>query len=364
MRPHCFLALDNFVERTCPPLRVLTHFVHYFRGELLGTTLFLRLQAASSPPYDLRVLALIGNKNSIARSLCLCELSALLGKRKNTAGIVVTCVVVYVSNTKQIAPTIMPEAFWASRWKLPLSLITFLCVTFWTTRGLGGLGSTGKKLFNWHPLLMSLATLVLLPQGALLWSSLPPQIPIDAPERVRAKKLHAFMQMLGFVIANIGICLAYASHQQQGLPNFYSVHSWIGIGALILMKSNVFGGLVSTLLPKWRAAKLTKSVHRRVGITALALSFSAAISGLAEQQGFLVKDTGNPFHPQAVIAGMISILFICMGGLVVVALEERRSEGSQGMNAVAEHGGLPGGKIIDDVHDVGVAKAKLASGQV
>lgn len=259
----------------------------------------------------------------------------------------------------------MPEASWAPRWKvLPLSLVTLAFVTLWTIRGLGGLGSTGKKLFNWHPLLMSLATLVLLPQGALLWSSLPPQVPIDAPERVRTKRLHAFLLASGFVIANIGICLAYTSHVQQGLPNFYSVHSWIGIGALILMKSNIFGGLVSALLPKWRAAKLTKSVHRRVGITALALSFSAAISGLAEQQGFLVKDADNAFDPQAVIAGVISILFICVGGLVAVAVEEGRREGLQGMNAVAEHGGLPGGKIVDNVDDVGVAKAKLASGQV
>lgn len=159
-----------------------------------------------------------------------------------------------------------------------------------------------------------------------------------------------------FILVNSGIGVAYASHRQQGLPNFYSVHSWIGIAALVMMKSNIFGGLLSVFFPNWRAAKLTKRMHRRVGITGLALAFSAAVLGLAEQQGFLVKDSGNVFDPKALIAGVLAILFICVGALVVVALGERAEDGIEGMKNTADgHAGMTSRKVTDDVDEAGFA---------
>lgn len=234
--------------------------------------------------------------------------------------------------------------------------MTLLCTTSWTIRALGGPGSSGKQLFNWHPLMMSLATLVLLPQGALLWSSVPPELHTDAPERVRFKRLHMFLMISGFLVVNSAIGIAYASHKQQGLPNFYSVHSWIGIAALVLMKSNVVGGLVSALFPNWQAAKLSRGVHRRVGIAGLALSFSAAVSGLAEQQGFLVKESKTAFNANAIMAGVLAMLFICVGALVVSALEERARDGGQGMKeGSGSEGTATKGKVIDDVDKAGFA---------
>lgn len=207
----------------------------------------------------------------------------------------------------------------AARWAvLPLSLLAAIGVALWAVFGLGGLGRKGSALFNWHPVLMSLAALVLLPQGMLIWSSYPE--PLQDELRAYVKWCHAGLMTTGFVLTNVGIGIAYAAHVQQGIANFYSLHSWMGLAAIALLKSNLVGGLLSVFVPRWRIAQFSGNMHRLVGVGALVCISVSVVTGFAELQAFVVQRT-SAFAVEALIGAVLGSLSVCVLMLIVLTME-------------------------------------------
>ena len=86
----------------------------------------------------------------------------------------------------------------------------------------------GAVSFNYHPLFMGLAFVVLMPEALLAYA--------DLEERrgfghAAAKKMHAWAHIAASVCILLGLIFVFANHSAKGIPALYSAHSWIGLTA-------------------------------------------------------------------------------------------------------------------------------------
>jgi len=48
------------------------------------------------------------------------------------------------------------------------------------------------------------------------------------------KLLHAAIQIASLVFAGVGLGAAFGYHNREGIPNMYSMHSWLGLITVLL----------------------------------------------------------------------------------------------------------------------------------
>ena len=49
-----------------------------------------------------------------------------------------------------------------------------------------------------------------------------------------AKLIHLILHTIAIVLGAVGIYCAFKFHNESGIANLYSLHSWLGIGAISL----------------------------------------------------------------------------------------------------------------------------------
>jgi len=62
------------------------------------------------------------------------------------------------------------------------------------------------------------------------------------------KLIHLVLQFLAFCLAVIGVWAAIKFHNDKGIDNFYSLHSWLGLACLFLFSIQV-SILISCIIP-------------------------------------------------------------------------------------------------------------------
>lgn len=56
-------------------------------------------------------------------------------------------------------------------------------------------------------------------------------LPLEKPVK---KLIHLILHAISLSLGIWGICAAFKNHNESGIPNLYSLHSWIGIGVISL----------------------------------------------------------------------------------------------------------------------------------
>lgn len=54
------------------------------------------------------------------------------------------------------------------------------------------------------------------------------------------KLVHMTLQFFAFILSVIGVWAAIKFHNEKGIDNFYSLHSWLGLACLFLFGIQVF----------------------------------------------------------------------------------------------------------------------------
>ncbi|XP_052120765.1 transmembrane ascorbate-dependent reductase CYB561-like isoform X3 [Frankliniella occidentalis] len=180
--------------------------------------------------------------------------------------------------------------------------------------------------FNWHPLLMVIA-LIFLNGNAILTFRV-----LRNNRKVLLKYIHGGIQLFTLPLIVIGLVAVFDSHnlhKPTPTPNLYSLHSWIGLGAVIMFFSQYVVGLTAFLFPglsaEYRSFILPYHVFN--GIAILALSVGASLIGLNEKAFFAIPNYGA-LPGEAVLINMIGVVmvvFALLVGLLVTKAEYKRT---------------------------------------
>ncbi|EPY72859.1 hypothetical protein CB1_071869003 [Camelus ferus] len=121
-------------------------------------------------------------------------------------------------------------------------LVGFLSVIFtliWVLHYREGLGWDGTALeFNWHPVLM-VTGFVFIQGIAIIVYRLPWTWKCS---KLLMKSIHAGLHTVATILAIIALVAVFDFHNSRNIPNMYSLHSWVGLIAVIFYILQPNGG--------------------------------------------------------------------------------------------------------------------------
>uniref|UniRef100_A0A8C9VIG9 Lysosomal membrane ascorbate-dependent ferrireductase CYB561A3 n=1 Tax=Scleropages formosus TaxID=113540 RepID=A0A8C9VIG9_SCLFO len=196
---------------------------------------------------------------------------------------------------------------------LCLGIVCVVFVCYWNNTWRGGFAWDGTALqFNWHPVLMVTGLVVLY--GNVVY-----RIPLTWGQNKQPwKLLHAGLLFLAFFLSVLGLCAVFDYHKKGGIPNLYSLHSWLGMCTTVLFTAQWVLGSGAFLVPWSPMAfrKILKPVHVWMGSVIFVLGIASCISGINEKLFFPY----SKLPPEAVFANSLGILIVVFGLVVLKIL--------------------------------------------
>lgn len=168
------------------------------------------------------------------------------------------------------------------------------------------------RQFDWHPLLMTLA-IFFAGTGALTYRTV-------ALPRGLVKAMHATLMVLSCGGGAIGLWAVLDSHMlaTPPQPNFFSLHSWIGIFILGLLAFQFFAGFCMYLFPCCSTGLKAAyyPYHKYFGLGVLGGSVVAALMGLTEEALFTLPNyTALP--EKGILINIYGCCLFLFGALVI-----------------------------------------------
>ena len=152
---------------------------------------------------------------------------------------------------------------------------------------LGGLNWTDLT-FNYHPVLMT-AGFIFCGMNAILSFRL---LPLGKPV---SKNIHVALHVGAVTCISIGLAAvyignSYTNHNNVGykFPNFYSLHSFIGLSAIVLYFQNFILGSLAYLVKSFVSLDLKKMYmpnHKFLGILTIIFAGAAILTGIVDIEG-------------------------------------------------------------------------------
>jgi cytochrome b-561 len=106
----------------------------------------------------------------------------------------------------------------------------------------------------------------------------------------KLKLLHAVMMITALLLASIGLKAVFDSHNlaEPPIDNLYTLHSWIGLSAVICFALQWLFGFVSFLFPGVRHSLRSSYMPLHVfgGLMIFGMASTAALMGLLEKAIF------------------------------------------------------------------------------
>ncbi|KAM8790756.1 plasma membrane ascorbate-dependent reductase CYBRD1 [Rhynchonycteris naso] len=198
-------------------------------------------------------------------------------------------------------------------------LVGFLSVIFtliWVLHYREGLGWDGSALeFNWHPVLM-VTGFVFIQGIAIIVYRLPWTWKCS---KFLMKSIHAGLHTVATILAIISLVAVFDFHNTFSIPNMYSLHSWIGLTAVILYVQQLFLGFFIFLLPiaplSLRAALMP--IHVYSGLLIFGTVIATVLMGVTEKLIFSLKNPAySTLPPEGVFANTLGLLTLVFGALI------------------------------------------------
>ncbi|KAK8532248.1 hypothetical protein V6N13_131586 [Hibiscus sabdariffa] len=196
-------------------------------------------------------------------------------------------------------------------------VITAILLT-WTFHYRGGMAliSDNKDLiFNVHPVLMVIGLVLLNGEAMLAYKTI-------SGTKSFKKFVHLMVQCLAFILSIIGVWAALKFHNDKGIENFYSLHSWLGLACLFLFGIQWAAGFVTYWYPggsrNSRAALLPWHVF--FGMYTYVLAVATTTTGILEKLTFLQTNRViSRYSTEALLVNCLGVLMVVLGGVVILA---------------------------------------------
>ncbi|NXY27671.1 CYBR1 reductase, partial [Pomatorhinus ruficollis] len=199
-------------------------------------------------------------------------------------------------------------------------LVGFVSVVLslvWVFQYRGGVSwDGGSREFNWHPVLIIMGFVFI--QGiAIIVYRLPWTWKCS---KLLMKFIHAGLNTIAMILAIVALVAAFDFHNAGNYPNMYSLHSWIGLTAVIFYCLQLFFGVAVFLLPfapvRLRAALMP--IHVYSGLTIFATVIATSLMGITEKLLFVLQ---NPSYsdspPEAILVNCLGFLLVIFGSLIL-----------------------------------------------
>ncbi|KAL3653505.1 hypothetical protein CASFOL_003186 [Castilleja foliolosa] len=199
-----------------------------------------------------------------------------------------------------------------------LGIVGAILVLFWCISFRGGLAweSTNKNLiFNLHPVLMLIGLIILGGQAIISYKWLP----LKKPEK---KLVHLVLHAIALILGIIGVYAAFKFHNESNIANLYSLHSWLGIGVIVLYGIQWVYGFVVFFYPGGTTAIRSESIpwHVLFGIFIYILAVGTATLGYLEKLTFLESNGLEKYGSEAFLVNFTAIVTILYGTFVILTI--------------------------------------------
>ncbi|XP_036966320.1 cytochrome b reductase 1 [Acanthopagrus latus] len=198
-----------------------------------------------------------------------------------------------------------------------IGLVSIIFVLRWVLYYKEGLGwDGGLAEFNWHPVLI-VTGFVFLQGLAIIVYRLPWTWNCS---KLTMKFIHAGLNLLAFICAVIAMVAVFDFHNTAKIPNMYSLHSWLGLIAVILYCLQLILGVGMYLIPitpvTWRATFMPLHVYS--GLLLFTSVIAVALMGITEK---LIFGLSNPKYkdspPEAIFVNVLGVLLVVFGALIL-----------------------------------------------
>jgi len=191
-----------------------------------------------------------------------------------------------------------------------VGLIMVILSGSWMGSYHGGYGWDIKTVFNFHPLFMSIGMIFLYGDAILVYRL------FKDTNKMTVKILHGLIHIAVLVFASIALKAVFDSHNKAAnpVPNMYSLHSWIGLSAVVLFGLQWVLGFASFLFPKMSDALRRRYLphHKFWGLTVFVMCCASALMGITEKALFSLKEPAYKDKPAE------GTLLNCFGMSIVI----------------------------------------------
>ncbi|CAF0764618.1 unnamed protein product [Didymodactylos carnosus] len=172
--------------------------------------------------------------------------------------------------------------------------------------------------FNYHPVFMTVGMIFFYGDAILAYRV------FRGVKKIQVKLLHASLLALSLIFASIGLKAVFDSHNlvEKGVhlilfSYHFSLHSWVGLAAVVLFGMQWVCGFVSFLFPKLSEdlRKAYMPSHKFYGKAIFICGISAALMGITELACF------GKIYPadktQRTIINLFGVLIIIFGIIII-----------------------------------------------
>ncbi|PKA53915.1 putative ascorbate-specific transmembrane electron transporter 1 [Apostasia shenzhenica] len=216
-----------------------------------------------------------------------------------------------------------------------LGLAAAVLVLVWCVHFRGGLAfvAVNKNLiFNLHPVFMLIGFIIIGGEAIMSYKGLP------GSKEVK-KLIHLILHAIAIVLAVVGIWAAFKYHNDSGIANLYSLHSWVGLGTISLYAIQWIFGFITFFFPG-AAPSLRRNAlpwHVLFGLFVYILAIATAELGFLEKLTFLQNGGLAKYGTEAFLVNFTALVVIFFGAFVVVsAVAPASTEEPQGYVPIAE----------------------------
>jgi len=200
-----------------------------------------------------------------------------------------------------------------------------ILIASWIGLHLGGFSwdyENPKVLFNFHPIFMTIGMVFLYGNSILVYRG------FRYGRKKSLKITHATIHALAFFFTVYGLIAAFDSHNYAKIPiaNLYSLHSWIGLLAVIIFAGQYVAGFTFYLFPMLKEPYRVfyMPIHIFFGLFGFVLAVAATLMGLSEKAFFAMPGGEYSDMPnQGLIVNSIGLLVTVYGTLVVYMVTEK-----------------------------------------
>ncbi|WOL07184.1 putative ascorbate-specific transmembrane electron transporter 1 [Canna indica] len=191
-------------------------------------------------------------------------------------------------------------------------LVLVWCIFF--RGGLAFESSNKSLIFNIHPVLMLIGFIILGGEAIMSYKTLPWNHDVK-------KAIHWTLHAIALILGAVGIYAAFKYHNESGIANMYSLHSWVGLGTICLYGIQWIYGFVIFFFPGAPAQLRAKSLpwHVLFGLFVYILAVATAELGFLEKLTFLQNSGLDKYGPEAFLVNFTALIVIFIGATVVIS---------------------------------------------